>query len=97
MFEFFTHITSYFFERLKASRPEDIAAIEDIYLKLFEIYRSYRDVIDCVTTWGVADDYTWMDGFVPHDNAPAVKQYPLLFDIHHAPKACISKLIAAAK
>ena len=84
-------------ERLKASRPEDIAAIEDIYLKLFEIYRSYSDVIDCVTTWGVADDYTWMDGFVPHDNAPAVKQYPLLFDIHHAPKACISKLIAAAK
>ena len=84
-------------ERLKASRPEDIAAIEDIYLKLFEIYRSYSDVIDCVTTWGVADDYTWMDGFVPHDNAPIVKQHPLLFDVNHAPKACVSKLIATTK
>ncbi len=84
-------------KRLKASSPEDIARVEDIYLKLFEIYRSYSDVIDCVTTWGVADDYTWMDEFVPHDNAPVVKQYPLLFDIHHAPKACVEKLINAAK
>lgn len=77
--------------------PEKLAAISDIYVKLFEVYRSYSDVIDCVTTWGVADDYTWLDFFGSDPSKPKVKQYPLLFDEHYAPKPCVAKIIEAVK
>lgn len=76
--------------------PEKLAKIGEIYVKLFDIYRSYSDVIDCVTTWGVADDYTWLDGFGGGPGIPAVKQYPLLFDQKHQPKPCVAKIIEAA-
>ncbi|MBQ5312397.1 MAG: endo-1,4-beta-xylanase [Oscillospiraceae bacterium] len=76
--------------------PEKLAEIEDIYIRLFEIYRSYSDVIDCVTTWGVADDYTWLDYFGMKKDRPRIKQYPLLFNTDHTPKACVKKLIDAA-
>ena len=76
--------------------PEKLAEIENIYIRLFEIYRSYSDVIDCVTTWGVADDYTWLDFFGMRKDKPRIKQYPLLFDINHAPKKCVQTIIDAA-
>ncbi|WP_028508830.1 endo-1,4-beta-xylanase [Ruminococcus sp. NK3A76] len=77
--------------------PERLAGINDIYLRLFEIYRSYRDVIDCVTTWGVADDFTWLDGFGLGEGIPKVKQFPLLFDTEHSPKPCVAALCEAVK
>ena len=77
--------------------PEKLAKIEETYIKLFEVYRSYSDVIDCVTTWGVADDYTWLDYFGASKDGPKVKQYPLLFDTELAPKACVRELIEAAR
>ena len=77
--------------------PEKLAKINDIYVKLFEVYRSYADVIDCVTTWGVADDYTWLDFFGMKPGSPKIKQYPLLFNEQLEPKPCVSKLIEAAK
>ncbi len=58
----------------------------EIYVKLFELYRSYSDVIDCVTTWGVADDYSWL-------SRPNRPNYPLLFNADHSPKPCIYKII----
>ena len=76
--------------------PSKLSAISDIYVRLFDIYRSYSDVIDCVTTWGVADDYTWLDGFGLAPDMPKVKQYPLMFDLHHRPKPCVNRLIEAA-
>ena len=77
--------------------PEKLAEIEKIYIKLFEVYRSYSDVIDCVTTWGVADDYTWLDFFGMSKDKPKIKQYPLLFGVDHQPKECVKKIIEAAE
>ena len=77
--------------------PEKLAEIENIYIRLFEIYRSYSDVIDCVTTWGVADDYTWLDYFGMRKDGPRIKQYPLLFNVDRSPKACVKTLIEAAE
>lgn len=79
------------------STPEKLAIISDIYEKLFEIYRSYCDEIDCVTTWGVADDITWLNTFGVHPDLPKVKQHPLLFDEQHQPKPCVYQRIGAAK
>ncbi len=76
--------------------PEKLAKINAIYVKLFEIYRSYADVIDCVTTWGVADDWTWLDGFGPNRQL-RLKQYPLLFDELEQPKPCVLRMIDAVK
>ncbi len=86
----------YIREVMKAT-PEKLARIDDIYVKLFEIYRSYADVIDCVTTWGIADDYTWLDFFGADRNGPRIKQHPLLFDEQEQPKPCVYRLIEAAK
>ncbi|MBR1863291.1 MAG: endo-1,4-beta-xylanase [Ruminococcus sp.] len=77
--------------------PEKLAKINGIYVRLFEVYRSYSDVIDCVTTWGVADDYTWLDFFGSDGSRPKIKQYPLLFDERHQPKPCVEELIRAAQ
>ena len=76
--------------------PEKLAVINDTYIRLFEVYRSYSDVIDCVTTWGVADDYTWLDTFGLENGRPPIKQYPLLFDTEHAPKPCVKTITEQA-
>ena len=86
----------YIKEALKTT-PEKLAKINEIYVKLFEIYRSYADVIDCVTTWGIADDYTWLDFFGMKPGSPIIKQHPLLFDINGEPKPCVAQLIDAVK
>lgn len=77
--------------------PEKLARIDEIYVRLFEIYRSYADVIDCVTTWGIADDYTWLDFFGTDRKMPRIKQHPLLFDEQGQPKPCVLRLIEAVK
>ena len=76
--------------------PEDLGAISDMYVELFDIYRSYSDVIDCVTTWGVADDNTWLDFFGLAPGMPKLKQYPLLFNTDHTPKPCVKRIIERA-
>ncbi len=86
----------YIREVMKAT-PEKLARIDEIYVRLFEIYRSYADVIDCVTTWGIADDYTWLDFFGMDRNLPRIKQHPLLFDEQGQPKPCVFRLIEAVK
>ena len=86
----------YIQEAMKAT-PEKLAKIDEIYVKLFEIYRSYADVIECVTTWGIADDWTWLDFFGMNRNMPRIKQHPLLFDVDGRPKPCVYSLIDAAE
>jgi len=86
----------YIQEVMKAT-PEKLERINGIYVKLFEIYRSYADVIDCVTTWGIADDRTWLDGFGVDRKGPKIKQHPLLFDEQGQPKPCVYQMIEAVK
>ena len=62
---------------------------EEFYAKLFEIYRQYRDVIECVTFWGVADDETWLN-YWP---VAGRKNEPLLFDSEHQPKASFARVV----
>ena len=64
-----------------------------VYCELFEIYRSYSDVIQSVTTWGVADDITWLDSFPQRGR----KNYPLLFYPDHTPKPYTKEIIKAAQ
>ena len=84
-----------YIREVQKATPEKLAMIDGIYVKLFEIYRSYADVIDCVTTWGIADDYTWLDFFGWKPGTPIIKQHPLLFDEHEQPKPCVYQLIDA--
>jgi len=52
------------------------------YGQLFELLRSYKDVIANVTFWGAADDYTWLDYFPGKERST----WPLLFNHQHEPK-----------
>jgi len=90
------NIAEFIAEYAKESE-ERCEAICKIYENIFEIYRSYADVIDCVTTWGVADDASWINGFGLAPEMRAIRQYPLLFGRDHAPKSIVKTLIDAAK
>ena len=59
------------------------------YESLFELYRSYSDVIDSVTFWGVADDTSWL-------SRGSRKNWPLIFDMNGQPKPVLERLIRAA-
>lgn len=54
----------------------------EIYKEAFRVFREYKDLVDCVTLWGVADDETWLDNFPVRNR----KNWPLLFDENHEPK-----------
>lgn len=54
----------------------------EIYKEAFSILREYKDIVDCVTLWGVADDETWLSKFTINNR----KNWPLLFDENHKPK-----------
>ncbi|MDF2905383.1 MAG: Endo,4-beta-xylanase [Herbinix sp.] len=60
-----------------------------VYEDFFGIFREYKDYIDCVTLWGVADDATWLDNF-PAKNR---KNWPLLFDENHNPKEAFYRIM----
>ncbi len=69
---------------------EQIERQAKIYEDLFTLYRSYSDVIDSVTLWGVADDRSWL-------SHPRRKNWPLPFDEDHHAKPFVKNLIEAAK
>ncbi|MHB8128744.1 MAG: endo-1,4-beta-xylanase [Mobilitalea sp.] len=60
-----------------------------VYGDVFAIFREYKDIIDNVTLWGVADDATWLDDF------PVLKRknWPLLFDEQHQPKEALLRIM----
>jgi endo-1,4-beta-xylanase len=66
-----------------ADRPsaEMIKKQVNLYKESFAIFREYKDIVDSVTTWGVADDATWLSHFPVARN-----NWPLLFDADHQPK-----------
>jgi len=51
------------------------------YAEFFELFRKHRNVITGVTFWGIADDNTWLSEF-----SSGRDDFPLLFDVNHAPK-----------
>jgi len=62
------------------------------YETAFRIFNEYRDVIDCVTFWGVSDDYTWLDYFPVNSR----KNWPFLFDVNHRTKDAFRRVAALA-
>lgn len=60
-----------------------------VYGDFFKVFRDYKDVIESVTTWGVADDYTWLDNFPVRNR----KNWPLLFDENHQPKEALLRIL----
>jgi endo-1,4-beta-xylanase len=59
------------------------------YQEVFAIFREYKDIIDNVTLWGVADDCTWLDYFPVFNR----KNWPLLFDENHQPKEALLRIM----
>jgi endo-1,4-beta-xylanase len=61
---------------------EMVAKQVKLYRDAFALFREYKDIVDSVTTWGVADDMTWLSNFPSRGR----KNWPLLFDDNHQPK-----------
>lgn len=68
--------------KLDKPTPEMEAEHARLYGEYFALFREYKDYIDCVTLWGVADNYTWLDYFPVRNR----KNWPLLFDVNGQPK-----------
>ncbi|MDR2933534.1 MAG: endo-1,4-beta-xylanase [Oscillospiraceae bacterium] len=68
---------------LTAPTPEMIKKQLQVYKDIFAIFRNYKDVIESVTTWGVADDETWLRY---HPVKEGRLNWPLIFDVNHEPK-----------
>ena len=63
------------------------------YESLFTIYKEYSELIDSVTFWGVADDYTWLDDFPVESR----KDWPLLFDEKYKKKPAFQGILDAMR
>lgn len=59
---------------------EDAPKLAQRYKEIFEVLRKYKDSIESVTFWGIADDHTWLTDFHKFTN------YPFVFDVDHNPK-----------
>lgn len=82
-------------ERMLPAYPytdELVARQAEIYRQVFAAAREYSDVIDDVTTWGVADDINWLDGWL----RPGRNHYPLLFYYDHTPKFFTRQIVEDA-
>ncbi|WP_127534184.1 endo-1,4-beta-xylanase [Paenibacillus kobensis] len=60
------------------------------YEMAFRLFNEYKDVIDCVTFWGISDDYTWLDYFPVRSR----KNWPFLFDVNHQTKESFRRVAA---
>ncbi|WP_240703026.1 endo-1,4-beta-xylanase [Cohnella luojiensis] len=70
--------------------PEEMLELQARqYEAVFDLLREYRDVIDSVTFWGSADDYTWLNDFPVRGR----KNWPLLFDEKHQPKPSFWRVV----
>lgn len=74
---------------IKEPTEEMLEKQTDRYEKIFALLREYKDVITCVTFWGFADDYTWLDDFPVEGR----KNWPFLFDENHEPKQSFWKVV----
>ncbi len=74
---------------LKEPSLELIKRQADFYREVFAIFRQYRDIVESITTWGVADDESWLSNFP----VPNRKNWPLLFDDNHQSKPCYEAIM----
>ena len=73
------------------SRPQDrITEQGKRFLEIFNIISEYPAVKN-ITTWGIADSFTWLDNFP----VPERKNWPLLFDENFNEKPVVGQLIEA--
>ena len=71
------------------SMPEDrLRAQAERYSELFRIAADYP-AVKSITTWGIADNHTWLDGFPVHGR----KNWPLLFDEKYRNKEVVPALV----
>jgi len=75
---------------LNAPPPDRLIEQGKRYLEIFKLASGYPAVKN-ITTWGVADNHTWLDGF-PVKNR---KNWPLLFDVNCNEKPIVAQLIEA--
>lgn len=76
------------FEPEVAYTPELEQRLAMRYAEIFAVLREKSALIAHVTFWGVSDDRTWLNGWpIPRKN------YPLLFDREHQPKAALKALL----
>lgn len=81
---------------LKAPTESMLKLQEQRYAEIFALLLEYRQVIDSVTFWGVAEDYTWLDDFPVRGR----KNWPFLFNEEMKPKSSYRRVVdlaAAAK
>lgn len=81
----------YFDRRIDLQQPtsEMEKKQEELYGRLFELYREYSHVIGNVTVWGVSDKTTWLNDY-PVKNR---KDWPLLFDDTNRPKKALDRIM----
>ena len=60
----------------------------DRYREFFQLFRRYRGVITGVTTWGIADDATWLSML-----SSGRQDFPLLFDVNQQPKQAFQAVV----
>ncbi|MGN7358224.1 endo-1,4-beta-xylanase [Paenibacillus sp. SAF-054] len=73
---------------LQAPSPAMLEQQAERYEAVFRLLKEYSGVIDSVTFWGAADDYTWLDNFPVQGR----KNWPFLFDEQHQPKPAFSRI-----
>lgn len=74
---------------LKEPTEEMLAKQAERYEEFFAVFREYSDVIDSITFWGIADDYTWLDDFPVRGR----KNWPFVFSETHEPKDSFWKIV----
>jgi len=72
----------------KTAPEERVILQAERYKEIFSIASEYP-AVKCITTWGVADNHTWLDDFP----VPGRKNWPLLFDEQLNPKPVVKELI----
>ncbi|OQP06139.1 1,4-beta-xylanase [Geobacillus sp. 46C-IIa] len=85
MFEFDDHRKD-----LIAPTNEMVERQAERYEQIFSLFKEYRDIIQSVTFWGIADDHTWLDHFPVQGR----KNWPFLFDEQHKPKPAFWRVVS---
>ena len=62
------------------------------YAEIFRVFMKYKDKIDRITFWGVADNDSWLNGWP----VPGRTSHPLLFDRNRQPKPAFGRVIGTA-
>lgn len=71
--------------------PDSIRmALEERWVRFFEVFLKHREVVSRVTIWGLHDGQTWRNEWP----IAGRKDYPLLFDRSYQPKPVVNQLIS---